>query len=323
MRRFIAFAAPLLIAASLRAADAPRVSLYSTAGLLLAEEGNEYVWLGNRPVAQFDDGAHAVRWTFADALEAPLVQADAGGQITWRAEFEPFGGVHAFRSGAALHQPLRFLGQEAEEDMGDRVYNNQRWYRPGWGRYTQSDPLAFQRPKSWGATDGYLYVDGQPTRFTDPSGLIRWDSSCDTCGNPQSYDFTNTGIDPGYRKQVDRETSIACSRVTTLITDRWLASCIQKRCEETTISCGGCTPAPETSRPMARAFPAVGGTAATSVVLCINFVNGVVGKGYAGVAMIHELAHNCGWDHFLGSGVPNLYNPSPGYPAEATNWGPW
>lgn len=44
-----------------------------------------------------------------------------------------------------------------------------RWYRSGWGRYTQSDP-------DWNAfrireLNGYAYAAENPARFTDPLGL--------------------------------------------------------------------------------------------------------------------------------------------------------
>lgn len=48
----------------------------------------------------------------------------------------------------------------------NRQYNIFRWYRAGWGRYTQVDPLVatVQQP-------AYAYGFDNPIRFTDPLGL--------------------------------------------------------------------------------------------------------------------------------------------------------
>ena len=57
----------------------------------------------------------------------------------------------AMRTGDS-HQPLRLPGQEAEQlnlgpnGMTERSYNIFRWYRGGWGRYSQGD--RFISPRS-------------------------------------------------------------------------------------------------------------------------------------------------------------------------------
>jgi hypothetical protein len=45
---------------------------------------------------------------------------------------------HIVKVWRSSYQPLRLPGQEGRE--GSEYYNIHRWYRSGWGRYTQSDP---------------------------------------------------------------------------------------------------------------------------------------------------------------------------------------
>ncbi len=58
--------------------------------------------------------------------------------ITWQVEYEPYGRVFATRVNTAGASLLAFPGQ-SYDFSSDRNYNNARWYRPVWGRYTQAD----------------------------------------------------------------------------------------------------------------------------------------------------------------------------------------
>ena len=128
----------------------------------------DYVWFGGQPLTQIEVATGAVRTYFNDHLGTPILQTDAAGTVVWRIEHEPYGEDYAFRAGADLHQPLRLPGQERE--VGNELaYNVFRWYRGGWGRYSQADPLGLG-----GGPNLYGYVSANPTRFVDPRGLVRW-----------------------------------------------------------------------------------------------------------------------------------------------------
>jgi len=126
----------------------------------------DYVWFGGQPLAQIEVATGAVRTYFNDHLGTPILQTDAAGTVVWRIEHEPYGEDYAFRAGAELHQPLRFPGQERE--VGNELaYNVFRWYRGGWGRYSQADPIGLK-----GSLNLFGYVRQSPPNATDPRGLV-------------------------------------------------------------------------------------------------------------------------------------------------------
>ena len=187
-----------------------RVSFYGPNNTVLAETAQDgttvaydYVWFGDRPVAQLDpNGTH---YTYADHLGTPLMQTEANASVSWQAEHEPYGAVWSLRAGDT-HQPLRSPGQTAQQfDAGangatELSYNNARWYRPNWARYTQSDPFGLvSSPRLFGlrhahkfshmqilrgaidpaASDLYSYAEDDPTAYYDPSGLFAyWGNYC-------------------------------------------------------------------------------------------------------------------------------------------------
>jgi RHS repeat-associated protein len=130
----------------------------------------EYIWFNGQPVAQVDAGP-VTHWTFTDHLGTPLILTDTAGAIYWRAEHEPYGKIFALRT-ADQHQPLRLPGQEAEQlNLGpngatERSYNIFRWYRNGWGRYTQPDPIDLRESENL-----FGYASQNPVFFLDPTGL--------------------------------------------------------------------------------------------------------------------------------------------------------
>jgi RHS repeat-associated protein len=183
------FASSAVSSMSAQAATSTRrISLYSPEMSLMAETEltttarpailYEYIWFDGRPLAQVD-GAGTVSWSFTDHLGTPLLQTSALQGIVWRAEHEPYGSIYALRS-YDRHQPLRFPGQEADQlgtganGVTERSYNVHRWYRAGWGRYTQADPIDL--------SDGpnlYTYVADRPVSFFDLNGLyLRNNTKC-------------------------------------------------------------------------------------------------------------------------------------------------
>jgi RHS repeat-associated protein len=139
--------------------------------------GTEYLWFTDQPVAQFfTDSSFPTRYTFTDHLGTPILQTDAAATVVWRAEYEPYGSIYAYRTGDASDpQALRLPGQEYEDSLPSQSYNIFRWYRSEWGRYTQSDPIKLK-----GGLNLYTYTDDNPISHFDPKGL-KCSQSCPDC----------------------------------------------------------------------------------------------------------------------------------------------
>jgi RHS repeat-associated protein len=139
--------------------------------MTVADPMHEIVWLGSLPVAQISPGDlyFPLRYTFTDHLGTPVLQTDQAGASVWRAEYEPYGQVWTIRQGTRTEQPLRLPGQELAMtwEGQEENYNIFRWYRAGWGRYTQSDPIGLQ-----GGVNLYGYGNQNPLAYIDPFGLI-------------------------------------------------------------------------------------------------------------------------------------------------------
>ncbi|HEX3126417.1 MAG TPA: carboxypeptidase regulatory-like domain-containing protein [Thermoanaerobaculia bacterium] len=179
------------ITASAVASGSRQHFLYTPEMHLLAESelttaprpaiANEYVWFNDHPLAQID-AIGIVSWTFTDHLGTPILQTSTQRGMMWRAEYEPFGTVFTLRS-YDRHQPLRLAGQEAEQlglganGVTERSYNIHRWYRAGWGRYTQADPI---RVTSDGESNQYVYALANPENRIDPTGEAVVTSGCNS-----------------------------------------------------------------------------------------------------------------------------------------------
>jgi len=127
---------------------------------------SEFLWYNGRPVGQLD--GQTIRYTFSDHLGTPILQTDFYSSVIWRAEYEPYGDTYLLRAGTTpSEQPLRFPGQEYERkwEGTEERYNIFRWYRAGWGRYTQADPAGLP-----GVINLYAYVDDDPVNWIDPFG---------------------------------------------------------------------------------------------------------------------------------------------------------
>ncbi len=106
-----------------------------------------------------------------DQLNTPRLIADGNQTTVWRwDQVEPFGinvpDEDPDGNSVIFHMPFRFPGQYLDKET-NLHYNYFRDYDPGIGRYVQSDPVGLA-----GGVSAYAYVDSNPLRYTDSSGLF-------------------------------------------------------------------------------------------------------------------------------------------------------
>ena len=166
---------------------------------------HEIAWFNGRPVGELVD-ASTIRYTFTDHLGTPLLQTDSAATVTWRAEYEPYGDLYLLRTGPApADQPLRFPGQEYERrwEGTEERYNIFRWYRAGWGRYTQADPIGTGGPglfRADGRVMRFAIFGARNTRRVETAPFLETSQAVDleVAANPYSYvnDSVLSATDP-------------------------------------------------------------------------------------------------------------------------------
>jgi len=171
----------------------------------------DYVWLNGQLIAYFDDSATERVRVLTDHIGFPLMVIDSVGATQWDMLHEPYGeliGTFSKQWDPGLRYPGQWQDEvdvEADCDVnGERnmpgplagsvslFENGFRWYRTGWGRYSQTDPMTARSMKPLRPVAGFLwqtgaipdnayaYAAGNPLLFVDPLGLVRV-ANC-TCG---------------------------------------------------------------------------------------------------------------------------------------------
>ena len=108
-------------------------------------------------------GMTELNWVHSDHLGVPIRITDASGMTIAQ---------------SSSYTAPAFPGQS--RTLVDLYYNKYRDYDPTTGRYIQADPIGLA-----GDVNPYLYVGGNPVRFTDPQGLeTYWEHYT---GLPDSY----------------------------------------------------------------------------------------------------------------------------------------
>jgi RHS repeat-associated protein len=119
-------------------------------------------------ISQLNTTTLTTDYFLGDALGSVRQLTDSAGEITYAASYDPYGAVT--QSGGAGQSTYGFTGETS--DANGLVYLRARYYNPADGRFMSRDTWGgdANRPMSmnrWG------YVEGNPTNYTDPSGLCK------------------------------------------------------------------------------------------------------------------------------------------------------
>jgi len=109
-----------------------------------------------------------------DALGSPVAEMDASGNVTYQADYRPYGQQ---QMGAAQDGP-GYTGHVNDPDTG-LVYMQARYYDPGTGRFLSVDPVG-PSPGDVFGFNRYDYTNNNPINHTDPDGRCIDGVTCGT-----------------------------------------------------------------------------------------------------------------------------------------------
>lgn len=120
-------------------------------------------------------------YVLKDHLGSASVVTDSTGAIVGEQRYYPYGETR-FTSGTIYTDKL-FTGQREMSGLGIYHYNA-RFYSPKLGRFLSADTIisSLATPQS---LNRYMYVLGNPLRYTDPTGHIPCSDAYDFCGQMQ------------------------------------------------------------------------------------------------------------------------------------------
>jgi RHS repeat-associated protein len=115
----------------------------------------------DEPLAIEDVLSGTYSYYHADALGSVVAMTDDAGSVSSSANYEAFGQGSVWGS-------YSFTGREWDA-TAELYYYRARYYDPKVGRFISEDPIRFG-----GGINFVAYVDNNPARNTDPSGLLRF-----------------------------------------------------------------------------------------------------------------------------------------------------
>jgi RHS repeat-associated protein len=108
-------------------------------------------------------GRDATNFYLTDALGSTVALTDAGGFVTTRYLYEPFG--RTLSEGAESPNAFQFTGRENDGAIGVYAYRS-RIYSSALHRFVSEDPLGWLA-----GVNNYVYAENNPLAFRDPHGL--------------------------------------------------------------------------------------------------------------------------------------------------------
>lgn len=126
-----------------------------------------YIWSGPMLAAVLTGNSLDTNLGYAHLgrLGNVLALTDAGGEVTAKYAYQPYGAVH--REGGSDSDLFTFAGGLGIQDEGGGLfYMKNRFYDATTGRFLQRDPLGFE-----GGVNLYAYANNNPLSYLDPTGM--------------------------------------------------------------------------------------------------------------------------------------------------------
>lgn len=128
----------------------------------------KYYSFNGAVVAMRENGV--VTWLLQDQVNSTTITTDANGNLLSETRYSAFGEIR-YSNGTTLTDKL-YTGQQQEMEIGLSYYIA-RFYDPVIAHFIQPDSLIPQASAS-ASFDRYVYVNGNPVNFNDPTGNIAW-----------------------------------------------------------------------------------------------------------------------------------------------------
>jgi RHS repeat-associated protein len=116
----------------------------------------------DEPLAELRSGT--TNYYEADGLGSVTSLTSGAGAIANTYTYDSFGNLTA--STGSITNRFQYTAREFDSESG-LYYYRARYYDPSVGRFLSQEPVEFQ-----GGVNFYAYVRNQPTKLTDPSGLV-------------------------------------------------------------------------------------------------------------------------------------------------------
>jgi RHS repeat-associated protein len=133
----------------------------------------DYIGYGKRIAKDTSNNGTGAQYYHGDHLSSARIMTDSAGVKISDCTFNPFGEqVICSPDNASNH--YRFTGKERDQETGLDNFGK-RYYGSALGRFITPDPLLNSgqpwNPQSW---NRYAYVENNPLRYTDPTGLYKF-----------------------------------------------------------------------------------------------------------------------------------------------------
>ena len=151
-----------------------------------------YVMNGGAVVAQRNPDGNFY-WLHADHLGSGRKMTNTSGNLTYRAEFDPYGKLLYEWSATPNQNTKKFTGYERDAGSG-LDYAQARMYGSEWGRFMSPDPAGLASANAYSpmSLNRYSYVGGDPVNRVDPSGLLTL-LVHGTGSDPNEHEWANYG----------------------------------------------------------------------------------------------------------------------------------